>query len=65
VRTKEAIMKRLAIVLVAATGIAGCVAVPVADPGPYYYTPAPAVVVQPSVGFYYDYHRHYGPRRRW
>lgn len=62
-------MKMLALAVVASLGLAGCVAVPVAEPAPYYYSP-PAVVVQPSIGFYgyygyHGHHRNWGPRRRW
>ena len=50
-------MKRLAILLLAGVGLAGCVAV--AEP-PSVYVGPPAVVVQPYG--YYGYYGYYGPR---
>ena len=49
-------MKRLAILLLAGVGLAGCVAV--AEPG--LYVAPPTVVVQPYG--YYGYYGYYGPR---
>ena len=65
-------MKRVFAVaaVIAAFGLGGCVAVPVADPYPYYGPPA-AVVVQPSVtfgyssGYYSPGPRHWHGHRRW
>ena len=62
-------MKGLVLAAVAATTLAGCIAVPVHEPAPVYYSapayyyPAPG----PSVSFYYSHrpywrHRHY---RHW
>lgn len=58
----ETIVKKLLVVLFAGLGLAGCVAVPVAEPG--VYVAPPTVVVQP---YYYGgyYYRNYGPRHRW
>ncbi len=50
-------MKRLISLALFAALLAGCVAVPVADPGPVYVAPAP-VVVRPY--FYYGYEGHEG-----
>ncbi len=47
-------MKRLILLTWIAALLAGCVAVPVADPGPVYVAP----VVRPY--FYYGYERHEG-----
>jgi hypothetical protein len=65
-------MKTVALLL-AAIGLTGCIAVPVAEPyGAYIGVPAPAIVVQPRFGGYYygyrdghrgDYRR--GDRHRW
>lgn len=56
-------MKHLSILVLAAIGLAGCVAVPVAEPpGAYagvYVTPPPVFVGRPH---YYGY---YGHRRHW
>ncbi len=61
----ETIMKRLALLILAIAGLAGCVAVPVAGPPGVYAAPAPpAVVVQPYFSGYY-YGGYYGHRRRW
>jgi hypothetical protein len=60
-------MKALAL-LVAAIGLTGCVAVPIAEPsGVYFGVTAPAIVVQPYVGGYYGYRGAYrgGDRHRW
>jgi PBP1b-binding outer membrane lipoprotein LpoB len=49
-------MKSLIALLMLATTLAGCVAVPVYEPAPsygYYYYPAPA----PNVQFQYRYYR--------
>jgi len=53
---KEKIMKRLTLVVLAVAGLAGCVAVPVSEPG--VYVAPPSVVVQP----YFYGHYYYGPR---
>ena len=58
-------MKTLIAVVVAAFGLAGCVAVPAYDPGyayspGYYYAPAPAATF--SFGYSHDSHR--GHRHR-
>jgi hypothetical protein len=53
---KEVSMKSLIALLMLATTLAGCVAVPVYEPAPsygYYYYPAPA----PNVQFQYRYYR--------
>ena len=63
-------MKRLAILLLAGVGLAGCVAVaePYPGPGIYVAPPAPTVVVRPY-GYYGYYsgpryrHRHYDGHR--
>lgn len=56
-------MKSLIACLVAAFGLAGCVAVPY-EPGGYYYAPA-----APAVSFGYTYHggghHHHGYRHRY
>jgi len=49
-------MKRLTLVVLAVAALAGCVAVPVAEPG--VYVSPPTVVVQP----YFYGHYYYGPR---
>ena len=57
-------MKTLIASLVAALGLAGCVAVPYYEPSGYYYGPA-----APSVSFGYSYHGgghgHHGHRHRY
>ncbi len=58
---KENTMKRIVLVLLAFAGLAGCVAVPVAEPG--VYVAPPTVVVQPQFGYYY--YRGYAPRHHW
>jgi hypothetical protein len=60
---KENTMKRLTLVLLAVAGLAGCVAVPVAEPG--VYVAPPTVVVQPYFYGGYYYRGGYGPRHRW
>ena len=52
----------------AAATLAGCVAVPVYEPAPYYSSPAPAYYYPapaPSVGFYYSNRPYYRHGRRW
>jgi len=58
----ETIMKKLALILIAGLGLAGCVAVPVGEPG--VYVAPPTVVVQPYgyYGYRYGGHNYYGPR---
>jgi hypothetical protein len=54
----------LAGLCLATAGLAGCVAVPVAEPGVYVAPPPPAAVVVRPAPRYYGYYgyRHY---RRW
>lgn len=56
-------MKKLMLAVLAATVLAGCVAVPVYEPTPavYYSAPAPVVRVYPAPPpvVHYRYHRHY------
>jgi hypothetical protein len=54
----ETLMKKLVAVVIAVAGLAGCVAVPVGEPG--VYVAPPSVVVQPYG--YYGYYRGYGHR---
>ena len=49
-------MKTLVLALLAAAGLSGCIAVPVAEPGGVYIgLPVPALVVGPYGGGYYGY----------
>jgi len=59
---------RMFAILIAALGVSGCIAVPVAEgPGVYVGVPAPTVVVRPYYGYggYGGYrgYRHYGGDR--
>ncbi len=59
-------MKRLAALILVTgglAGLAGCVAVPVAEPPGAYAAPPPAVVVQPYFYGGYYYGGHYGYHR--
>jgi hypothetical protein len=61
-KTKGTTMKTLTLVLLAALGLSGCVAVPVYDGyGPRAY--GPAVVVRPYS--HYGYRSHYNSRDHW
>ncbi len=57
-------MKRLAALILASAGLAGCVAVPVAEP-PGVYAAPPAVVVRPYFYGGYYYGGPYGYHRGW
>ena len=63
-KTTRTTMKTLTLVLHAALGLSGCVAVPVYDGyGPRAY--GPAVVVQPGYYGYRGYRSHYNGRDHW
>lgn len=53
-------MKLATLLILACTGLAGCVVAPVGGPPGVYMAPiAPAVVVQPSFGIGFGYSRGY------
>lgn len=55
---------KIIVVLLAAVGLSGCIAVPVYDtPGVYVGVPVPGVVVRPYGGGHYGYGGGY--RHRW
>ncbi len=57
-------MKRIALLILAAAGLAGCVAVPVAEPPGVYAVPAPPAVYFYG-GYYRGYYGHHDHRRHW
>lgn len=62
---KETHMKRIAIVvstMLAALGLAGCVAVPYEGPV-VYASPAPTVIVRPAYRGHFHHHRYRGGHR--
>lgn len=58
-------MKRLTISVLAAAGLAGCVAVPAPYPGEAYYYPAPAVGVGVYAAPVYRPFHHHHYYRHW
>ena len=59
-------MRTLIALVIAATPLAGCIAVPM-EPAPVVYAPAPPVVVVRPVPYHGHYHYRGGPhwRRGW